>query len=1187
MRKLAVGDQCVGRIINIYDGSFVVSLEDDYVGKIINGALKTSIGIGTCVDVIVSGIDTKGITLDLISVHEESSVDKSNAISPWGNWDSIPTGHHQAIVAMFNLRNRADKTRKQLSSLRKELNLDIEDNAKEYDSVLKKINIDLEKERKRLYSNCESDVNRISKFGGYFISKVTSYCETFKDDISKSGISDALQAYNNGLSIINSKERDVLAAANAEVNARQQLYYCQVADLDRTRNERINVAKQQQLDKDKTAQRRFNTRYNNICESFKNDVNIGFNKSTIHAYQQRIKSSGFNVVNYECPTEVPEFVMLGSLGLSFPNKIKDDFQIIQTINLQTSDISEKKDDEYTVRIPYTQSLADGISLLMRYTPIDKRRALEIIQPLLMKLFMSFPAGKLEATMIDPLELGASFPDIPEFAKGHNISRVINTKIWSKEKDIENVISSLRQDLENLTQAYGEDYSSRLKKETIRALAITDFPVGFSDSALKDLHAIVRKSASLGVCVFICANEDELEKLRRKNPSLVAEITQSVIDTRISGDRLAFTNADYERMFLEIDTMQEAFENKQRIIPLIRDAIEHMPTKIEQFDSMFAEDIHDCNNWFSGNYNEIAIPIGIKGANTVVKMIMGRGGGNTEHHALITGITGAGKSTFFHTLIMSTLISYSPDEVQMYLLDFKEGVEFSAYTRYRLPSIRIVAINSEREYGLSVLRELNEELENRAEYFQRSVGTTEINDYLNKPDLPKIPKLMLVFDEVQELFRSREDSDSISSECISLIKRLVTQGRAVGIHVILACQDFNNCPGLESCFSQMAIRIAIKGSAEGAASILEAGNSGVYSLRDKPAGTAIYNSENGLECANTFFQVSLINETERMKLLEELDAYFTDPIIASLYENNQTRILLTNAENDIHNCFNKLILQGVDSVKPLGSTQDGYGMLLGQSFGRKSMFIPELRLKDGDNLLVVTKEEKMAMSLFEYAMMSVLYEELHTHADKTNALVYLIDLSDERLQLLNDACDFDYFESQFSQQVRVVKKGDADHLLSDLYNTVVMRSEGRSPATERVFLMFFGINRAKGLRNDRIYEQDHGDEISPIEKLKKILTYGPRYGVNSIVWGESVGSISNVLGESYERVFDKRIAYKLDERTMEMLVDEVDAKSIQGKVAVYMDYRNDNKNTHFRLYDVPAKIWIKRYAETYDRVIKGD
>lgn len=149
------------------------------------------------------------------------------------------------------------------------------------------------------------------------------------------------------------------------------------------------------------------------------------------------------------------------------------------------------------------------------------------------------------------------------------------------------------------------------------------------------------------------------------------------------------------------------------------------------------------------------------------MVLGRGGGSTEHHALIAGQTGAGKSTLLHTLIMSTLLSYSPDEVQLYLLDFKEGVEFSPYTKYRLPSLRVVAINSEREFGLTVLKELCTELETRTKHFTR-YGVSDINSYVKLQDVPKVPKLLLVFDEVQELFRNKEESDSISAECLSCI-----------------------------------------------------------------------------------------------------------------------------------------------------------------------------------------------------------------------------------------------------------------------------------------------------------------------------------------------------------------------------------------------------------------------------------
>ena len=82
---------------------------------------------------------------------------------------------------------------------------------------------------------------------------------------------------------------------------------------------------------------------------------------------------------------------------------------------------------------------------------------------------------------------------------------------------------------------------------------------------------------------------------------------------------------------------------------------------------------------------------------------------------------------------------------------------------------------------------------------------------------------------------------------------------------------------------------------------------------------------------------------------------------------------------------------------------------------------------------------------------------------------------------------------------MAKVGDAEELITSLYETVLGRSEGTLPASERIFLMFFGINRARRLRIGRIYEEDRGGELSPIEMFQKIIANGPKYGVNSIVW----------------------------------------------------------------------------------------
>src|SRR5205085_12267728 len=90
---------------------------------------------------------------------------------------------------------------------------------------------------------------------------------------------------------------------------------------------------------------------------------------------------------------------------------------------------------------------------------------------------------------------------------------------------------------------------------------------------------------------------------------------------------------------------------------------------------------------------------------------------TAQHVLIAGKTGSGKSTLLHALITNLSLLYSPDEVELYLIDFKKGVEFKMYATEALPHARVIAIESEREFGLSVLQRLDAERKHRGERFR--------------------------------------------------------------------------------------------------------------------------------------------------------------------------------------------------------------------------------------------------------------------------------------------------------------------------------------------------------------------------------------------------------------------------------------------------------------------------------------
>ncbi len=159
------------------------------------------------------------------------------------------------------------------------------------------------------------------------------------------------------------------------------------------------------------------------------------------------------------------------------------------------------------------------------------------------------------------------------------------------------------------------------------------------------------------------------------------------------------------------------------------------------------------------------------------------GKGTSQHVLTSGKTGSGKSTMLHALITNGALRYSPDELELYLIDFKKGVEFKVYAAMELPHARVIAVESEREFGLSVLQRLDVELKERGEIY-RQLGCQDLAGYREaRPEVP-MPRILLVIDEFQEFF---VEDDKIAQEVSLLLDRLVRQGRAFGMHVILGSQ----------------------------------------------------------------------------------------------------------------------------------------------------------------------------------------------------------------------------------------------------------------------------------------------------------------------------------------------------------------------------------------------------------------
>ncbi|MEU8222553.1 FtsK/SpoIIIE domain-containing protein [Kribbella sp. NPDC048915] len=409
---------------------------------------------------------------------------------------------------------------------------------------------------------------------------------------------------------------------------------------------------------------------------------------------------------------------------------------------------------------------------------------------------------------------------------------------------------------------GHERFEDLLKETgqvtdpYRIVILFDYPFGIDTLAQRDLLRLAATAGKRGICFLVhydAATAGELDVDSKQLLDLLNPV--AIINDRVEVPQLPPAQLDPP-----FDANVAA-----GICDVIAEQAEIAVLPTIEFDRT----LPDRLTWWQPVKDELGTVIGYDDRTPALVRL--RSGNPALPHVLVGGAVGQGKSNLLLVLIHGLAARYSPDDLEMYLLDFKHGVEFSALgpgpdRPHWLPHIRVLGVHSDRAFGLAVLRHLSDELARRSEIFKAHGNVADIAELPPGADRP--PRILVVLDEFQVLL---EDDDELADEAAKLLERLVRLGRAYGVHVVLATQTIEGVKRLstrrDSIFGQVPYRIALKTTPADSQAILRSGNTAAAELQFR--GEAVLNANFGSPDDNQHVLVSFADKPVLDSLRQEL------------------------------------------------------------------------------------------------------------------------------------------------------------------------------------------------------------------------------------------------------------------------------------------------------------------------------
>lgn len=814
-----------------------------------------------------------------------------------------------------------------------------------------------------------------------------------------------------------------------------------------------------------------------------------------------------------------------------------------------------------IALPLTFDLRSAFNILLNAPEKNSTAIRAFTHHVIGSMLSSLPVTKVHFCILDSEQRGNSILPFLDFSK--QLPEIFSNKIYTGQDMIQDKLRDMNAQIDDfILNKLGTRYRNLLeynqntpnRAEPVTLLVIYDFPAGMDGRSIDLLINILRNGNKCGIYTLICHNPDVVFSRYESLDDRLEQIARYCVSMDYKDNQYLLMPYGLPVQLpppldmRAIDSFAAAYVQAAQVIK----------NKGLAFSDILAPELFARNSAHS-----LEIPIGLGDEDAIVSLKLGEG---TSHHVLIGGGTGGGKSTLLHTLIMSSMLHYSPSQLHLYLMDFKGGTEFKVYETERLPHIQLLALDAMQEFGESILQNLVEEMEKRSNEFKNAGGYTKVEDYVRGTGKP-MPRILVIMDEFQILF---DDSTNrkVAMRSANHAKRIVTEGRAYGVHLIMATQSTNIISTLtldRGTIEQMRVRIGLKCGEDDARYLFsDRYERDALAKMVGPKGTAVMNLDYTEQYGNIGLRVAFCDNESKARYLKQISERFADePCHTQIFEGSRTEPLLDYFASRHITRTDKLPVR----------------IHMGNTIKVADPFEIVVDRKRKHNLLVCGSNERMADNVVNGYMVSAV---LHTRAS-----LYCIDGD----SLVGDDVSADFYQvlqAHCSNFHLARSRADIVRFIHDVYDIYTERK--RSNENGIIFLIiknlqFLDIVKSmlKGETVDESEYLDEAPEAAPAvddadpfaalnsfissrssggsdnltasnEKLLKLIEDGSGFGIHLIISSLEYQTVRDSMyyGENTLAKFPERIIFALNNNDADNLVEGVSVSGLRDNTVYFTD-----------------------------------